>query len=260
VDEGRLLALAASLERGSEHPLAAAIVAGAEERRVTLLLTEGFESLTGKGVRGRVGGSDVALGTRVLLQELGIDPGELLAEAEQLREDGQTAMFVAVDGKAAGVLGVADPIKETTAEAIHQLHEDGVRIVMLTGDSETTARAVPRSSGSTRCWPRCAPGQAAKVKELQVEGRFVAMAGDGINDAPALAQAQVGSPWHRHRRGHGERGRDPREGRPPGIVRARLLSRATMGNIQQNLFFAFVYNALGVPIAAGALYRPSASS
>ncbi|MDF1551601.1 MAG: heavy metal translocating P-type ATPase [Deferrisomatales bacterium] len=256
IDEAELLGLAGSLERGSEHPLAAAIVAGVEERGGKLVAAEAFESHTGKGVTGRVGGRDVALGTEKLLEELGIDPGNLLQRAEVLRAEGQTAMFVAVDGKAAGLLGVADPVKETTPEAIRQLHDEGIRVVMLTGDSRTTAEAVAKRLGIDAVHAEVLPqDKAEKVKELQAQGRFVAMAGDGINDAPALAQAQVGIAM-----GTGtdvameSAGVTLVKGDLRGIVRARALSRATMGNIKQNLFFAFVYNALGVPVAAGVLY------
>ncbi|MEO8452805.1 MAG: heavy metal translocating P-type ATPase, partial [Gemmatimonadota bacterium] len=255
-DEGELLGLAASLERGSEHPLAAAIVGGAMERGVTLSQTEHFESLTGRGVQGAVNGQRVALGNRKLLDELGIDPGPLAQQAEALRADGQTVMFVAVDGQPAGLLGVADPIKETSAEAIRQLHEEGVRIVMLTGDSRTTAEAVARKLGIDEVLAEVLPDQKVEaVKRLQQEGRVVAMAGDGINDAPALALAQVGIAM-----GTGtdvamaSAGITLVKGDLRGIVRARKLSRGTMRNIKQNLFFAFIYNSLGVPIAAGILY------
>jgi P-type Cu+ transporter len=260
-----LLRLAATLERGSEHPLAAAIVKGAEDRGVSLGVggsVEAFESLTGRGVRGRVGGHAVALGNQSLLAELHADAGALAAKAEALRTDGQTVMFVFVDGKIAGLLAVADPVKETTPEAIRQLHADGIRIVMLTGDSRTTADAVARKLATAskveidevvaEVLPQ---GKAAVVKRLQAEGRFVAMAGDGINDAPALAQAQVGIAM-----GTGtdvameSAGVTIIKGDLRGIVRARALSRATMSNIKQNLFFAFVYNSVGVPVAAGILY------
>ena len=256
VDEQTLLRLAASLEKGSEHPLAAAIIAGAQERGVTLADATAFNSLTGKGVTGEIDGHKVSLGNRALLDDLKIDPGELATKAESLRADGQTVMFVTVDGKAAGLIGVADPIKETTPEAIRQLHEEGIRIVMLTGDSRTTAEAVARKLNIDEVVAEVLPNQKVDaVKKFQAEGRFVAMAGDGINDAPALAQAQVGIAM-----GTGtdvamkSAGVTLVKGDLRGIVRARVLSRLTMGNIKQNLFFAFIYNSLGVPIAAGVLY------
>jgi Cu+-exporting ATPase len=255
-DERALLRLAATLERGSEHPLAAAIVQGSEQRGVGLGETYGFESLTGRGVRGRVDGRVVALGNRALLSQLGVEAGDLAGKAEALRADGQTVMFVVVDGGPAGLLGVADPVKESTLEAVQALHRDGIRIVMLTGDSRTTAQAVARRLGLDDVMAEVLPDQKLEaVKRLQAEGRFVAMAGDGINDAPALAQAQVGIAMGT--------GTDVAMESAPvtlvkgdlrGIVRARRLSRGTMRNIKQNLFFAFFYNAAGVPIAAGALY------
>jgi Cu+-exporting ATPase len=255
-DENMLLRLAATLERVSEHPLAAAIVRGAEERGAKLTATEAFESLTGRGVRGRVENSSVALGNAKLLEELEIDPGMLRAQAEALRGEGQTVMFVIVENKIAGLLGVIDPIKQTTAEAIRQLHADGIRIVMLTGDSQTTAQAVAAKLQIDEVIAEVLPqDKAGNIKRLQGEGRFVAMAGDGINDAPALAQAQVGIAM-----GTGadvameSAGVTLVKGDLRGIVRARSLSRATMGNIKQNLFFAFVYNSIGVPVAAGILY------
>ena len=256
VDEQTLLKLAASLERGSEHPLAAAIVAGAQERGVNLANATAFNSLTGKGVTGEVDGHKVSLGNRALLDDLKIDAGELATKAESLRADGQTVMFVAVDGKAAGLVGVADPIKETTPEAIRQLHEEGIRIVMLTGDSRTTADAVAKKLNIDEVVAEVLPNQKVDVvKKFQAEGRFVAMAGDGINDAPALAQAHVGIAM-----GTGtdvamkSAGVTLVKGDLRGIVRARVLSRLTMRNIKQNLFFAFIYNSIGVPIAAGVLY------
>ena len=251
-----ILRLAATLERGSEHPLASAIVKGAEERGIALGSADGFDSITGHGVRGRVDGTQVVLGNRKLLDDLGIHPGSLAERAEALRADGQTVMFVVVENKVAGLLGVADPIKQSTPEAIDQLHEDGIRIVMLTGDSRTTAEAVARRLGIDEVVAEVLPDKKADVvKRLQGEGRFVAMAGDGINDAPALAQAQVGIAM-----GTGtdvameSAGVTLVKGDLRGILRARLLSRATMRNIKQNLFWAFIYNAVGVPIAAGALY------
>jgi Cu+-exporting ATPase len=255
-DKKGLLRLAASLERASEHPLAAAIVTAAEQRGPALTTVDRFESRTGKGVLGTVDRHRVALGNRSLLDELGIDPGELAPKADELTKDGQTVMFVAVDGKAAGLLGVTDPVKETTAAAVKLLHDDGVRIVMLTGDNKTTAEAVARKLGIDDVVAEVMPGQKAEVvKRLQSEGLFVAMAGDGINDAPALAQAQVGIAM-----GTGtdvameSAGVTLVKGDLRGILRARLLSRATMKNIRQNLFWAFAYNSLGVPIAAGVLY------
>jgi len=256
VDEQTLLRMAASLERGSEHPLAAAIVAGAQERGVELIDAAKFDSLTGKGVTGEVDGRKVSLGNRALLDDLKIDAGELATKAESLRADGQTVMFVVVDGRAAGLVGVADPIKENTPDAIRQLHDEGIRIVMLTGDSRTTAEAVARRLNLDEVVAEVLPNQkVGVVKKFQAEGRFVAMAGDGINDAPALAQAQVGIAM-----GTGtdvamkSAGVTLVKGDLRGIVRARVLSRLTMRNIKQNLFFAFIYNSLGVPIAAGVLY------
>jgi P-type Cu+ transporter len=255
-EPNELLRLAASLERASEHPLAAAIVKAAEERRIALSDAQSFESLTGRGVRGRVDGTAVALGNQKLLEELGLDASEGSRRAENLRSDGQTVMFVVANGRLIGLLGVADPIKQTTPEAIRKLHDDGVRVVMLTGDSGTTAHAVARKLGIDDVFAEVLPqDKAGVVKKLQSEGRIVAMAGDGINDAPALAQAQVGIAM-----GTGtdvameSAGVTLVKGDLRGIVRARLLSRAAMGNIRQNLFFAFVYNSLGVPIAAGILY------
>jgi Cu+-exporting ATPase len=256
LDEARLLHLAASLERGSEHPLAAAVVKGAEERGAVPTAVQGFRSLTGKGVTGRVGGSEVALGNVALLEVLGVDAGTLLARAEELRREGQTVMFVVVDGRPAGLLGVADPLKATTAEALATLHQEGVRVVMLTGDSRTTAEAVARTLGIDQVVAEVLPeGKGDVVKRLQAEGRVVAMAGDGVNDAPALAQAHVGIAMGT--------GTDIAmesasvtlvKGDLRGIARARKLSRGTLRNIRQNLFFAFIYNTLGVPIAAGVLY------
>ncbi len=265
MDEGTLVALAASLERGSEHPLAGAIVAGAEERLAALTQVEGFESRSGKGVVGRVQGRSVALGNRALLADLGLEAGPLAERAEALRKEGQTVVFVVVDGQVAGLLGVADPIKEGAAEAIAALRREGLRVVMLTGDSRTTAEAVAKKLGITNLGGHGDHGdvlaevlpaeKAAVVERLQAEGRIVAMAGDGINDAPALAQAQVGIAMGT--------GTDVAmesaavtlvKGDLRGIGRARELSRLTMRNIRQNLFFAFLYNAAGVPIAAGVLY------
>lgn len=255
-DEERLLLLVASLERASEHPLAAAIVAGAEARGIKLLATESFESVTGKGVKATVEGVRVALGNRKLMEDAEVNIEELAESAEAMRADGQTVMFVAVEGKAGGLIGVADPIKPTTPEAIRQLREEGIRVVMLTGDSRTTAAAVTRKLGIDDVIAEVLPeDKSNQIKRLQEQGRFVAMAGDGINDAPALAQAQVGIAM-----GTGtdvameSAGITLVKGDLTGIVRARRLSRATMSNIRQNLFFAFVYNALGVPIAAGVLY------
>jgi Cu+-exporting ATPase len=255
-DEEEVLRLAATLERGSEHPLAAAIVEGAKDRDIELASYSDFDSVTGKGVKGRIDSHDVALGNFSMMEALSIDVDQLTGQAEKLRTEGKTAMFIAVDGKAAGLVAVADPIKETTPGAIEALHADGIRIVMLTGDSETTAQAVAGRLGIDEVMGEVLPEQKAeKVKALQAEGLFVAMAGDGINDAPALAQAQVGIAM-----GTGtdvameSAGVTLVKGDLTGIVRARKLSRATMRNIKQNLFFAFVYNALGVPIAAGVLY------
>jgi Cu+-exporting ATPase len=262
VAESELLRLAASLERGSEHPLAAAIVAGAVERGMPIeemAAVEEFSSLTGKGVVGRVAGREVALGNRVLFEERGVESSGLVERAEALRGDGQTVMLVAIDGQPAGLLGVADPIKETALQALADLRKEGLRVVMLTGDSRTTAEAVARKLGidpATDVMAEVLPQQKVEVvKRLQAEGRVVAMAGDGINDAPALAQAHVGIAM-----GTGtdvameSAGVTLVKGDLTGIVRARRLSRATMRNIRQNLFFAFVYNAAGVPIAAGVLY------
>jgi Cu+-exporting ATPase len=255
-DENELLRLAASVERASEHPLAAAIVSASERRGANVTAATEVESISGKGVRGLTGGKRVALGNRALLEELGIDAAALADRAESLRVDGQTAMFVVIDGAIAGLIGVADSVKETTSEAIKALHNEGLRIVMLTGDNETTARAVAAKLGIDEVIAEVLPDQKAEaVKRLQREGRIVAMAGDGINDAPALAQAAVGIAM-----GTGtdvameSAGVTLVSGDLRGIVRALRLSNATMRNIRQNLFFAFVYNAIGVPVAAGVLY------
>ncbi|WP_255528739.1 copper-translocating P-type ATPase [Methylobacter sp. BlB1] len=256
VQENDLLRFAAGIERGSEHPLAEAIVKGAELRGIEPARAEDFESVTGLGVKGRVDGREVALGNRVLMDSLGIDPGQLAVQAEELRSDGQTVMFVSVDGKPAGLVGVTDPIKDSTPEAIRALHSEHIRIVMLTGDSRTTAQAVARKLGIDEVMAEILPDQKADIiKRLQGEGRIVAMAGDGINDAPALAQAQVGIAM-----GTGtdvameSAGITLVKGDLRGIARAWRLSRHTMANIKQNLFFAFIYNFAGIPIAAGVLY------
>jgi Cu+-exporting ATPase len=251
-----VLRLAAGLERGSEHPLAAAIVAGARERGIDAPPVAEFRSLTGRGVTGAVEGRRVALGNATLLREQGVEATDLAARAEALRREGQTVMLVAVDGRPAGLIGVADPIKPSTPEAIRALRADGIRVVMVTGDSRTTAAAVAERLRLDAFEAEVLPaGKAAFVRRLRAEGRVVAMAGDGINDAPALAEASVGIAM-----GTGtdvameSAGITLVQGDLRGIVRARRLSRATMRNIRQNLFFAFVYNALGVPVAAGILY------
>ena len=251
-----ILRVATGLEVGSEHPLAAAIVKGAEERGVAPAVVRDFASVTGKGVLGTVDGRSAALGNRALMDQIGVDVGAPAAQAEALRAEGQTVMFVAIDSRLAGLVGVADPIKESTPEAIDALHREGIRIVMLTGDSRTTADAVARKLAIDEVVAEVLPDQKVDViKRLQAEGRFVAMAGDGINDAPALAQAQVGIAM-----GTGtdvameSAGVTLVKGDLRGIVRARRLSRQTMANIKQNLFFAFVYNSAGVPIAAGVAY------
>jgi Cu+-exporting ATPase len=255
-DEGVVLWLGASLERASEHPLAAAIVKGAQDKDIKLTVVSEFRSITGKGVTGTVEGRAVALGNLKLFEELHIAAGELPARAESLRSDGQTVMLLAIDGIAAGLIGVADPVKASTPEAIRALHEEGIQVIMLTGDNRITAEAVAKKLGIDRIEAEVLPEQKASiVKQLQAQGRIVAMAGDGINDAPALAQAQVGIAM-----GTGtdvameSAGVTLIKGDLTGIVRAVRLSRATMRNIRQNLFFAFVYNALGIPIAAGLLY------
>jgi P-type Cu+ transporter len=255
-DERQVLQLAASLERSSEHPLAEAIVRGAGERNVKLLDASEFNSLTGKGVTGVVKEKKVAIGNRQLFEKSAAVTDELAQDGEALRRDGQTVMYVTVDERPAGLLGVADPIKETTPDAIKHLRRENVSVVMLTGDNRTTAEAVARKLGIDQIEADVLPDQkGAVIKRLQKEGRKVAMAGDGINDAPALAQADVGIAM-----GTGtdvameSAGITLVKGDLRGIVRARLLSRATMSNIRQNLFFAFVYNSLGVPVAAGVLY------
>ena len=256
LDAATLLQLTASVEHVSEHPLAAAIVTAARERQAALLDVAAFESATGAGVSGTVGGRRIAIGNLKHMEGLGVDAAPLRSRADQLRGEGQTVMFVAVDGTAAGLVGVADPIKATTREAIEALHADGIAVVMLTGDNRTTADAVAKAAGIDRVEADVLPDQkAAVVRRLQASGQRVAMAGDGINDAPALAQADVGIAM-----GTGtdvameSAGVTLVRGDLRGIVRARRLSRATMSNIRQNLFFAFVYNVLGVPVAAGVLF------
>ena len=255
-EETQLLALAAGLERGSEHPLAAAIVKGAEERGVAPLPVTDFQSITGKGARGKDSGRSIALGNALMMNSLGIDTDALAESAEAQRSDGQTVVFLAVDGQLAGAVGVTDPIKDSSPDAIATLHDEGIRVIMLTGDSETTARAVAQKLKIDEVIAGVLPDQKADVvKRFQSKGEIVAMAGDGINDAPALAQAQVGIAM-----GTGtdvameSAGVTLIKGDLLAIARARRLSRSTMTNIKQNLFFAFAYNAAGVPIAAGLLY------
>jgi len=255
-EEEEMLSMAATLERASEHPLAEAIVSGAKERGIELLESDNFRSHTGMGVSGEVKGRSVAVGTVKLFESLGIEAGALAEQAQRLRSEGQTVMLVAVDAKAAGLVAVADPVKASTPRAIKRLHAEGVEIVMLTGDNRATAQAVADKLGIDRIHAEVLPDEKTEViKALQKEGHIVAMAGDGINDAPALAQAHIGIAMGT--------GTDIAmesaditlvKGDLSGIVRARKLSRATMRNIRQNLFFAFVYNSVGVPIAAGVLY------
>ncbi len=256
VSEDELLRLAASLEQGSEHPLAAAIVGAASERGIALAKVEDFDAPAGRGVTGSMDGRKVVLGNRAIMQAAGIDVAALEATADDLRNDGATAIFAALDGKACGVIAIADPIKATTAEAVSALRQAGIRVVMLTGDNRTTAEAVARKIGITEVEAGILPQDKGKVVErLRSQGRIVAMAGDGVNDAPALAAADVGVAM-----GTGadvaieSAGVTLLRGDLQGMVVARRLSQATMGNIRQNLFFAFIYNAAGVPIAAGVLY------
>ncbi|HUS09100.1 MAG TPA: HAD-IC family P-type ATPase, partial [Pyrinomonadaceae bacterium] len=254
IDDAKLLRLAASLERGSEHPLAAAIVSGAQERGVELTTASAFESKTGKGVSGEVDDHKVSLGNQALVQNF--SDMALKEQAESLRRLGQTVMLVSVDGAVVGLIAVADPIKDSTPDAIKQVHEERIRIVMLTGDSEVTARAVASKLNLDDVYAEVLPQQKLEIiKRLQSEGHKVAMAGDGINDAPALAQADVGIAMGTGTDVAMESGAITLvKGDLRGIVRAIRLSRATMRNIKQNLFFAFLYNALGIPIAAGVLY------
>ncbi len=255
-DETNVLQLAASLELGSEHPLAESIVKGAEEKGIKLSEASDFEAITGKGVKGKVSGVEVALGNAKMLTELGLVPGELKAVADTRRDEGETVMVIILDGKIAGLVAVADPIKSTTPAALKKLHEEGFRIIMATGDNERTAKAVAAKLGIDEIRADVMPADKARiVEELQAEGKLVAMAGDGVNDAPALAQSNVGIAM-----GTGadvaieSAGFTLISGNLDGIVRARRLSRATMRNIKQNLFFAMVYNAAGVPVAAGILF------
>src|SRR5499433_36502 len=255
-DESKLLYLAASLERGSEHPLAAAIVSGAEQRGMKLGDAREFRSITGRGVVGSIDGRQVALGNRKLLEELHVTPSDLSERSEELSRDGQTVMYVVVEGTVVGLLSVADPVKPSTPEAIRMLHEDRIKIVMLTGDNRTTAEAVAKKLGIDEVYAEVLPEQKGNVvKRLQADGKMVAMAGDGVNDAPALAQAHVGIAM-----GTGtdvameSAGVTLVKGDLRGIAKARRLSRGTMRNIRENLFFAFIYNVLGIPIAAGVLY------
>jgi P-type Cu+ transporter len=256
ISETDLLRLAAGLERSSEHPLAAAIVAAARDRGLAPEEATGFDSVTGKGVTGTQAGHRVALGNARLMNDLGVSLGDLATQAERLRADGATALFLAIDGKPGGTIAVADPVKATTAAALDRLRADGIRIVMLTGDNRTTAEAVARQLGIQEVEADVLPGDKNRiVRNLRAEGKIVAMAGDGVNDAPALAEADVGIAM-----GTGTEiaiqsaGVTLVKGDLAGIARARALSRATMRNIRQNLFFAFIYNALGVPVAAGVLY------
>jgi Cu+-exporting ATPase len=255
INENDLLQLVASLERSSEHPLAAAIVKGAEAKKLALTEVVGFNSVTGKGVKGIVSGKQVAVGNAELLRNLSVDPAPLLDQAEALRMEGQTVMLIAVDGKAAGIVGVADPIKESTPDAIRELKAAGLKIIMVTGDNATTARAVADKLGIEFEADVLPQKKADVVKERQQQGSVVAMAGDGVNDAPALAQADVGIAMGTGTDVAMEAGGITLlKGDLRGILRARHLSKSTMRNIRENLFFAFVYNAVGVPLAAGVLF------
>jgi Cu+-exporting ATPase len=256
IAESEALALIASLERASEHPLGQAIVKGAEERGARLSQAEKFESVTGQGVRGEIAGRKVAVGSRRFMESQGTLPAPLADKADALRAQGKTALYAAIDGSAIAVIAVADPVKETTPEAIKVLQSEGVRVVMLSGDSRKTAEAVGRQLGIDEVIAEVLPGQKVDaIRSLQGKGRSVAMAGDGINDAPALAQANVGIAMGTGTDVAIESGSVTLvKGDLRGIVKAIRLSRATMRNVKQNLFFAFVYNAFGVPIAAGVLY------
>ena len=255
IDENDLLQLAASLERSSEHPLAAAIVKGAEAKKLTLTDVAGFSSETGKGVKGTVAGKQIAVGNAELFHDLSVDAGPLLERADTLRKEGQTVMLVAVDGKAAGIVGVSDPIKESTPDSIHELKAAGLKIIMVTGDNATTAKAVADKLGIEFYADVLPQKKAEVVKDRQQKGAVVAMAGDGVNDAPALAQADVGIAMGTGTDVAMEAGGITLlKGDLRGILRARHLSKSTMRNIRENLFFAFVYNAVGIPFAAGVLY------
>jgi Cu+-exporting ATPase len=255
IDESGLLQLVASLERSSEHPLAAAIVKGAEAKKLSLADVTGFNSTTGKGVQGTVSGKQVAVGNAELFHDLSFDPTPLVDRAEALRKEGQTVMLVAIDGKAAGIVGVADPIKDSTPDAIHELKAAGLKIIMVTGDNATTAKAVADKLDIDFYADVLPQKKAAVVKECQQKGSVVAMAGDGVNDAPALAQADIGIAMGTGTDVAMEAGGITLlKGDLRGILRARHLSKSTMHNIRENLFFAFVYNAIGVPLAAGVLF------
>lgn len=256
MSEEELLQIAGGLEQGSEHPLAAAVLGGLTERNIEPSAVTDFTSVTGKGVRGKSGLHDVAIGNLALMEAVEAEVGDVAAKAEAMRSEGQTVMFVAVGTTIIGLIGVADPIKTSASDALKSLHEEKIQVVMVTGDSKTTAQSVASKLGIEEVHADVLPeGKIDIIKRLQSEGRFVAMAGDGINDAPALAQAQVGIAM-----GTGtdvameSAGITLLKGDLTGLVRARRLSRATMSNIRQNLFFAFIYNVAGVPIAAGALY------
>jgi Cu+-exporting ATPase len=255
VQDVELLQAAASLEKASEHPLAAAILAAAKGQNIELVAIEGFQSITGKGVTGTLGGRQVAIGNAALMQDLGTTPGSLLTRAEALQREGQTVMYMALGGRFAGLIAVADPIKGSAAEALEQLKHEGIKVVMVTGDNHATAQAVARKLGIDFEADVLPDRKAAVVKKLQDGGAIVAMAGDGVNDAPALAQAHVGIAM-----GTGTDvamktgGITLVKGDLRGIVKARRLSHLTMNNIRENLVFAFAYNALGIPLAAGVLY------
>jgi len=254
-DETQLLQSVASLEKASEHPLAAAIIAGAKEKNIELVTVTEFQSVTGKGVTGNLQGKRIGVGNAALMQNLGASSEALQERAESLRKEGQTVMLVASDGRFGGLIAVADPIKASTLEAIQQLKQEGIRVVMVTGDNHTTAAAVAQKLGIDFEADVLPEKKAEVVKKLQSQGRIVAMAGDGVNDAPALAQAQVGIAMGTGTDVAMETGGITLvKGDLRGIVRARRLSQRTMSNIRQNLFFAFFYNALGVPIAAGVLH------